>query len=98
MPNQVRGSRQQEMKFRTHGGKRDGAGRKPAVPGKRRVRHAVRSGPRLASLLSTRCRRQGATDAPLALRTLAIADDAEACGFAPAPRRRDLDPEIVDLG
>jgi len=36
-------SRQQEMKFRTHGGKRKGAGRKPEVPGKPRLRHAARA-------------------------------------------------------
>jgi hypothetical protein len=34
--------RQQELKFRTHGGKRARAGRKPVVPGRSRVRHAAR--------------------------------------------------------
>jgi REP element-mobilizing transposase RayT len=35
-------SPQQEMQFRTHGGEREGAGRKPARPGCARLRHAKR--------------------------------------------------------
>jgi hypothetical protein len=35
-------ARQQEMRFRTHGGRRDGAGRKPTQLGKPRLRHAKR--------------------------------------------------------
>ena len=42
MLNQMGVSRQQQMKFRTHGGKRDGAGRKPNVPGKPLQRHEAR--------------------------------------------------------
>jgi len=42
MPNQVVSPRQQELPFRGHGGRRDRAGRKPAVPGKPRLRHAKR--------------------------------------------------------
>src|SRR5258705_1975355 len=39
MPNQVTRARQQEMQFRTHGGAREGAGRKPTHPGGPRLRH-----------------------------------------------------------
>jgi hypothetical protein len=42
MPNQVTRSRQQEMQFRTHGGARPGAGRKPSHPGRARLRHGRR--------------------------------------------------------
>jgi REP element-mobilizing transposase RayT len=42
MPNQVGRARQQEMKFRTHGGAREGAGRKRTLPGRPRLRHAQR--------------------------------------------------------
>jgi hypothetical protein len=42
MLNQVKASRQQDLPFRTHGGPRKNAGRKPAVPGKPRRSHAVR--------------------------------------------------------
>ena len=58
MPNQVGASRQQEMKFRTHGGKRDGAGRKPKVPGKPRLPHAARADAdaRLPILVTVRMR------------------------------------------
>jgi hypothetical protein len=35
-------SRQQEMVFRTHGGRRDRAGRKPNEPGRPRLRHVAR--------------------------------------------------------
>jgi putative transposase len=42
MPNQVTRPRQQEMQFRTHGGARAGAGRKPAHPGRPRLRHGKR--------------------------------------------------------
>ena len=41
-PNQVSRSRQQQLESRTHGGARKGAGRKPAVPGRPRLRHAKR--------------------------------------------------------
>ena len=41
MLNQV-ASRQQRLVFRTHGGAREGAGRKPAIPGKPRLRHETR--------------------------------------------------------
>jgi len=41
-------SRQQRFKFRKHGGRRPGAGRKPRIPGRPRLRHATRPtvGPR----------------------------------------------------
>jgi REP element-mobilizing transposase RayT len=57
MLNQVGRARQQEL-FR-HGGKRDGAGRKPTVPGKPRLRHAKRPrvDPRLPVLITMRMRR-----------------------------------------
>src|SRR5262245_2087959 len=43
MLNQVRKrARQQEMVFRTHGGAREGAGRKRVLPGRPRVSHATR--------------------------------------------------------
>jgi len=42
MPNQVTRARQQEMQFRTHGGARAGAGRKPSHPGRARLRHGKR--------------------------------------------------------
>ena len=42
MLNQVTRARQQEMQFRTHGGAREGAGRKPTHPGRPRLRHAER--------------------------------------------------------
>jgi len=42
MPNQVSNARQQQMVFRTHGGARPGAGRKPTHPGRARVRHVTR--------------------------------------------------------
>jgi REP element-mobilizing transposase RayT len=42
MPNQVPKARQQELEFRTHGGARQGAGRKPARPGRPRLRHGKR--------------------------------------------------------
>ena len=42
MPNQVGRARQQEMQFRTHGGARAGAGRKPTHPGRPRLRHSER--------------------------------------------------------
>jgi len=42
MPNQVTRSRQQELPFQIHGGPRKGAGRKPAQPGRARLRHGKR--------------------------------------------------------
>jgi hypothetical protein len=42
MPNQVNRLAQQEIKFRTHGGARPGAGRKPVLPGRARLRHEAR--------------------------------------------------------
>ncbi len=42
MPNQVKGSRQQQLTFRQHGGARKGAGRKPTQAGRPRMRHASR--------------------------------------------------------
>jgi len=42
MPNQVTRAGQQELEFRTHGGARQGAGRKPAQPGRPRLRHGER--------------------------------------------------------
>jgi hypothetical protein len=42
MPNQVARARQQEMQFRTHGGAREGAGRKSTRPGRARLRHGTR--------------------------------------------------------
>jgi hypothetical protein len=53
-------SRQQTMKFRTHGGKRDGAGRKPAVPGKPKLRHETRptADARLPALVTVRMRNE----------------------------------------
>src|SRR5574338_456701 len=42
MPNQVQRVRQQEMTFRTHGGAREGAGRKPTQPGRPCLRHTPR--------------------------------------------------------
>jgi REP-associated tyrosine transposase len=42
MPNQVTRSRQQELRFRPRGGFRPGAGRKPASPGRPRLRHIAR--------------------------------------------------------
>jgi putative transposase len=38
----MRKARQQELPFHRRGGKRDGAGRKPAIPGKPRLRHTAR--------------------------------------------------------
>src|SRR5215213_9970393 len=42
MLNQVTRARQQEMQFRTHGGAREGAGRKPTHPGRPQLRHGKR--------------------------------------------------------
>ena len=42
MPNQVMRGRQHSFVFRTHGGARKNAGRKPTIPGKPKQRHAVR--------------------------------------------------------
>jgi hypothetical protein len=42
MLNQVARARQQEMQFRTHGGAREGAGRKPTHVGRARLRHGTR--------------------------------------------------------
>jgi putative transposase len=38
----MRSDRQQELEFRTHGGYRDGAGRKRTTPGRPRLRHEAR--------------------------------------------------------
>ena len=49
MPNQVESSRQQKLRLPvpkrkpTHGGARDGAGRKPKEPGRPRLRHVLRA-------------------------------------------------------
>jgi hypothetical protein len=42
MLNQMKAPRQQDLQFRMHGGARRGAGRKPTVPGKPRLRHEAR--------------------------------------------------------
>jgi putative transposase len=42
MPNQVTRARQQVMRFRTHGGAREGAGRKPMHSGRAGLRHGQR--------------------------------------------------------
>src|SRR5512139_1981283 len=59
MPNQVARSRQQEMRFRTHGGARARAGRKPTVPGRPRLRHGKRPAlePRFPVHVTKRVRR-----------------------------------------
>ena len=42
MPNQMPRPAQQDLQFRTHGGARPGAGRKPVLPGRARLRHEAR--------------------------------------------------------
>jgi REP element-mobilizing transposase RayT len=60
MPIQVRRTRQQQLQFRTHGGARDGAGRKPTHPGRPRLRHAQRpvTNARFPVLVTMRVRRE----------------------------------------
>ena len=52
-------SRQQQLKFRMHGGARKGAGRKPNVPGRPKLRHARRAqtAERFPVLVTKRIRR-----------------------------------------
>src|SRR5882724_8337989 len=59
MPNQMGRAHQQELPFRGHGGKRERAGRKPAVPGKLRLRHAKRpkADPRFPVYITMRTRK-----------------------------------------